>query len=148
KNGQAVMRLLTHQSGQQAQPLLLPAGYADPWMQRFLHWTAAGAMRHTVPMDGGVADGGTNGDAPPIIIADAPPTIDGPLPDAFVFPDGPPDNVPPTGGDVTAVTVDNCDVATLTISPGSDNVTPANQLRYQVCWATSSTACQTTFIVR
>src|SRR5215470_3724743 len=46
KKSSAVARLLTHLDATSAPgSKLLPMGYSDPWMQKFLHWIAAGAHR-------------------------------------------------------------------------------------------------------
>jgi hypothetical protein len=78
KASQAVVRLLPHL--RENQTLILPDGYADPWMQMLLHWTAAGALRSgTSPPDAGPPDA----PPPPPIDAPPPPPIDAPpQPDA------------------------------------------------------------------
>src|SRR5215831_4914172 len=42
--GLAIGRLIAHQGATPTQ-LLMPSGMSDPWLQKLLHWTAAGALR-------------------------------------------------------------------------------------------------------
>jgi hypothetical protein len=62
-SSRAVARLLTHAGATSGQPLLLPAGIADPWMQKLLHWIAAGARRGETAADAGTADAPLAADA-------------------------------------------------------------------------------------
>jgi hypothetical protein len=165
KNGTAVARLIAHQNAS-GSALLLPAGYGDPWLQKLLHWTAGGAHRTNHDPDAGVPDApvvttvdaplahadGAAGtpDAPISTTPDAfvpPPPPDAPPPDARPPSDAPVDTTPPTGGNVTAATSDGCGVVTVAIQAATDNQTPANLLKYQVCVSSTSTGCMTNFTV-
>lgn len=134
---------------------VFPDGLHDAWVQNFMRWAAAGARREPIP------DGGGLPDARIVDAAAAPPDariVDAPVitpPDARTFdappppPDAPPprpdasilDTVAPTGGDVTAAASDACGQVTLTIAAGSDDETPSNMLRYEVCWGSAPASC-------
>lgn len=160
KIGSAIARIVTHKNASGAP--LLSGGYSDAWVQKLLHWTAAGAHRTNDDPDAAIADAPLPGPDAPLTHADAPLTSpDAPIvttpdatpplpdarpPDAKVFPDGPPDTTPPTGGNVTAAAVDACGVVMLTIQAATDDQTPTPMLRFEVCWSRTQTACQDNFV--
>ena len=116
KSPQAVARLITHLNANQTP--LLPGGYADPWLQKLLRWTAAGAHRTAIIPDAppfrdapGDAPSGSTPDAKPLPDAPAPPPDAPPpppdarpIPDALVPPPGKPVITSPTANASTGAT--------------------------------------------